>query len=70
MTRLCLLLKLFSKICFTFQVQVFDDVIIFEYLKSQFSQENLIISKTKRTFEVKQKTFYLVLQVLSFKFTK
>ena len=37
---------------------------IFNYLKS------LIISRTKRAFEVKQKTFFLVLQVISFRHTK
>ena len=35
----------------------------FAYLKSQ----NLIISKTKRAFEVKEKTFFLVSQLLSFR---
>ena len=30
----------------------------------------MIISRMKRTFEVKQKTFFLVSQVLSFRYTK
>ena len=38
----------------------------FEYLKSQ----NLIISRTKRAFEVKEKTLFLVSRVLSFRHTK
>ena len=38
----------------------------FEYLKNQ----NLIISRTKRAFEVKQKTFFLVSKMLSFRYTK
>ena len=31
-TRLCLLPKLFSKLCFVFHAQAFDDVMTFEYL--------------------------------------
>ena len=45
-TRLCLLPKLFSKMCFVFHAWAFNDVMPFEYLKSQ----NLIISRTKRAF--------------------
>ena len=41
--------KLFNKMGFVFHAQVFDDVITFEYLKN----ENWIISRTKRAFEVK-----------------
>ena len=52
--------------CFVFHAYVFDDVMTFEYLKIQ----NLIILRTKRVFEVKQKTFFLVSQVLSFRHTK
>ena len=52
--------------CFVFHAYAFDDVMTFEYLKIQ----NLIISRTKRVFEVKQKTFFLVSQVLSFRHTK
>ena len=37
-----------------------------EYVKSK----NLIISRTKRAFQMKKKTFFLVSQVLSFKRTK
>ena len=33
-TRMCLLLKLFSKMGFVFHAWAFDDVITFEYLKS------------------------------------
>ena len=33
-TRLCLLAKLFSKMCFVFHAQALDDVMTFEYLKS------------------------------------
>ena len=33
-TRLCLLLKLFTKIRFAFYAYAFDDVIISQYLKS------------------------------------
>ena len=33
-TRLCLLPKLFSKMCFVFHAGAFDDVMTFEYLKS------------------------------------
>ena len=33
-TRLCLLPKLFSKMCFMFHAWAFDDVMTFEYLKS------------------------------------
>ena len=32
-TRLCLLPKLISKMCFVFHAQAFDDVMAFEYLK-------------------------------------
>ena len=32
--------------------------------------ENLIISRTKRAFEMKQKTFFFVSRVLSFRHTK
>ena len=49
-----------------FHIQAFDDFMTLEYLKTL----NLIISRTKRAFEVKQKTFYLVSQVLFFKLTK
>ena len=35
---------------------------IFEYLKSQ----NLIISRAKRAFKLKYKTFFIVSKVLSF----
>ena len=49
-----------------FHAWAFDDVMILEYLKIQ----NFIISRTKRAFEVKQKTFFLVSQVLSFTHTK
>ena len=52
--------------CFVFHDQAFDDVMISEYLKSQ----NLIISRTKRAFKVKLKTFLLVSQVPSFRHTK
>ena len=33
-TRLCLLPKLFNNMCFVFHARAFDDVMIFEYLKS------------------------------------
>ena len=33
-TRVCKLSNLFSKICFVFHTQAFDDVMTFEYLKS------------------------------------
>ena len=33
-TRLCLLPKVFSKMCFLFHAEAFDDVLTFEYLKS------------------------------------
>ena len=38
----------------------------FEYQRSQ----NLIISRTKRAFEVKKKTFFFVSKVLSFRHAK
>ena len=65
-TSLCLLPKLFSKMYFLIQAQAFDDVMKSENLK--FS--NLIFSRTKRAFEVKQKTLFLVSQVLSFRIKK
>ena len=65
-TRLCLLPKLFNKMCFVLYAQAFDEVIIIEYLKN----ENLIISRTKRAFELKQKTFFLISKALSFSRTK
>ena len=49
-----------------FHAWAFDDVMIFEYLKIL----NLIISRTKKAFEVKEKTLFLVSQVLSFGHTK
>ena len=52
-TRLCLLPKLFSKLCFVFHVWAFDDVMTFGYLKSS----NLIMSRMKRPFEVKKNFF-------------
>ena len=45
--------KLFSKMCFVFHAQAFDDLMAFEYLKSQ----NLIISRMKRAFEFDKKHF-------------
>ena len=33
-TKLCLLPKLFSKMCFVFRTWAFDDVMTFEYLKN------------------------------------
>ena len=47
--RLCLLSKLFSKMCFVFHAWVLDDVVTFQYLKIW----NLIISRRKRAYEVK-----------------
>ena len=49
-----------------FHAWVFDDLMTFEYLESQ----NLIISRMKRAFEVKEKIFFLVSQLLSFKLAK
>ena len=49
-----------------FHVQAFDDIMTFEYLKS----ENMINSRMKTAFEAKQKTFFLVSNVLSFRHTK
>ena len=53
-------------ITFMFHAEAFDDVIIFEYLKNW----NLIITTTKRAFEVKEKTFFLVSEALTFSHTK
>ena len=58
--------KLFSKEFLMFHAWVFDDLMTFEYLESQ----NLIISRMKRAFEVKEKIFFLVSQLLSFKLAK
>ena len=52
--------------CFLFHAWAFDDVITFEYLKSQ----NLIISRTKNAFATKWKTFFLISKVLSFRHKK
>ena len=51
--------------CSVFHTWAFDDVMSFEYLKSEY----LIISRTNRAFEVTN-IFPLVSQVLSFKHTK
>ena len=47
--------------CFVFHALAFDDVIRFEYPKS----ENFISSRTKRAFEDNKKTFCLFSQVLT-----
>ena len=52
--------------CFVFHAWEFDDVMIFEYLKSY----DLTNSRMKRAFEVKEKTFFFVSQVLSFRLEK
>ena len=44
----------------------FDDIMMLEYLK----RYKLIISRTRRAFEVKQKVFFLALEVLSFRHIK
>ena len=49
-----------------FHAWAFDDIMIFQFLKIQ----NLIISRMKRAFEVKWKTFVLVSKVHSIKRTK
>ena len=54
--RLCLLPKLSSKMYFFFYAWAFDDFMTFE--NAEF--KNLIFSRTKRAFEVKQKTFFPV----------
>ena len=65
-TRLCLLHKLFSKMCLVFHALRFNFTMIFKYLKSK----NLIISRTKRAFEVKQNTFFLASQLRPCSLTK
>ena len=52
--------------CFVVLIWAFDDVMAFEYLKGV----NLIISRTKRAFQVKKTTFFLVSRFLSFRITK
>ena len=47
--------------CFVFHALAFDDVIRFEYPKS----ENFISSRMKRAFEENKKTFCLFSQVLT-----
>ena len=67
-TRLCLLSKLFSKMCFVFNAKAFDDVMTLKYLKNY-----LIISdylKNEKSFRSEIKTFFLVSKVLSFRHTK
>ena len=64
--RPCFLPKLFSKMYFLFYAEAFDDVMKFENLKYQ----NLIFWWTKSAFEVKQKVFFLVWQLISFRLKK
>ena len=45
--------------CLVFHALEFNDAMTFKYLKSR----NLIISRTKRAFEVKQNTFFLASQL-------
>ena len=52
--------------CFVFHALEFDDIMTFEHLKSK----NLIISRMKSAFEVKEKAFFLVSQAFSFRHTK
>ena len=63
---MCLLPKLFSKTCFVFHVLVFDDVMIFEYLKSLnfvLSQEQKELSKwNKKHFSLFHKCSFLEIQ--------
>ena len=51
---------------FLFYAKAFDDVMKFKNLKFW----NLIFSRTKRAYEVKQKTFFLVWQILLFRILK
>ena len=54
-TGLCLLYKLFGKICFVFHAWAFDNIMTFEYLKSQI----LIISRMKKLLKWNEKRFSL-----------
>ena len=65
-TGLSSLPKLYSEICFVFDTSA----LMTSWHSNIWKDKNLIISRTKQAFKVKQKIFFLLSQVLSFRLTK